>query len=158
MNEQDRIWMAGFFDGEGNIQLYFRTPTYSNRYGQYSLRVFVVNTNRSILDPFSDFGGRVFQHSPVPTGWKVSYHWYITGSKAKAFLEAIFPYLKLKKEIAKLGIELQASIEAWKHSFGSKRLSTQEIAKRNALIAKFRQLQPSDGRGRKPREPRKVAF
>jgi len=146
MNEQDKIWMAGFFDGEGNIQLYLSAPTYSNRHGQYSLRVYIVNTGivnagHSILEQFSSFGGAIFE-TPKTSRWKMAYRWYITGSDAKRFLEAILPYLKLKKEIARLGIELQTCIEDWKHSYGSKRLSAQEIAKRDTLIAKFRELQP----------------
>jgi len=162
MNEQDRIWMAGFFDGEGNIQPYLSAPIYSNRYGQYSLRVNVVNTSHSILEQFSSFGGTIRETSKTST-WKMCYRWDVTGSAAKRFLEAVLPYLKLKKEVAMVGIEFQSCIENWKREhckngrFGP-RLSKQEIAKRDTLITKFRELQPLSSGGRKSRKPRKVAF
>ena len=142
--------MAGFFDGEGNIQLYLRAPSSSNRYGQYILITSVTNTNPSSLDLFTGFGGRRFQASKATNEHKASYRWEATGSVAKRFLEVISPYLKLKKEVARLAIEFQTCIENWKR-FGRVRLSTTEIRKRDALIAQFRCIQPSDGRGRKRR-------
>jgi len=110
----------------------------------------------------SEFRQYVLREDPIPKltpeeafeagkrGDGTAYRWFITGSAAKMFLEAILPYLKLKKEIAELGIELQTCIEDWKYFLGSKRLSTEEIVKRDTLITKYRELQrPQPTRGRR---------
>ena len=93
-------YLAGFFDGEGCIHI----ATVKSR---CSLRAQVGNNRVDVLNIFKDiFGGTIH----APKGYNFS-EWRITGTGVEGFLEAMLPYLILKKEEAELGLEYRSKFK-----------------------------------------------
>lgn len=91
------IYCAGYFDGEGCV-------SYSIQ--RSSLVVRIGSSDKEILEIFAaEFGGEV-----RPTFYKPAkrqmYVWGIYNGKAQAFLLQILPWLKGKKQVAELALQL----------------------------------------------------
>ncbi len=106
MEKGKSIYWAGFFDGQGHIELGYRKPTYANRYGAYIFQIWIDQWTKNPLDFYADliktFGGKLIKHKKRSD----SVRWYISGEKARSFLEALLPYLRGNKRAAELGIAL----------------------------------------------------
>jgi len=131
LTTEDLSWMAGFFDGEGHIDI--AKYKKSNRHG--ILVASVTNMNRDILTPFLTFGGRIFIATKKFNCWR----WQAYGEQAKTLLERLLPYLKLKRDAAKVAITFQNTLG----HYGSRPLTPALIRKRDTLIERFRELQPA---------------
>jgi LAGLIDADG DNA endonuclease family protein len=105
-------YLAGFFDGEGNIRI---AKNSKNAKGYY-LRISATQVNPApLLLLQKQFGGYVYkrkplQHSdgcfrPVPTS-----DWVLAGPRACLALQALIPYFVVKLEAARLGVRFQAAI------------------------------------------------
>lgn len=128
---EDLIWVAGFFDGEGHIDI---TTWKGSPYGYLVVSVTQGNAHINVLDFFSVWGGRVFQANKF--GWR----WQAYANEASNFIKDILPYLKLKRKAAELAIEFQDTM----HKKGNtQQLTQEEKQKREALIRKFREIQPA---------------
>lgn len=107
MKERSWPYLAGLIDGEGTIQVN-RTST-----GSYEMRVKIGNTDLRLMKwLISHFGGVYYtETNRNPLKHKTLYQWRISGKKnAENLLLGILPYLVLKPEQAKIGIEyLRAS-------------------------------------------------
>lgn len=107
MKKTDLAYYAGFFDGEGSIGIYFKN--YKTGFSP-TLRISLTNTNIWILQSFKfAFNGSIgppsnsgFNKGRTPV-WK----WGASHRQALYFLEAIVPYLKLKRAEAELAIKFQ---------------------------------------------------
>lgn len=99
--DQELLWMAGFFDGEGCVRLQI---VKRSRYYKADLRVSVSNTDIRGLDPFvKRFGGiRVRSCKPSKSHHKQVYRFDIGGKRAYEFLMQVIPYLLVKREQAEL--------------------------------------------------------
>lgn len=105
MSETQLSYFAGFFDGEGCIGIYFNPKAKSA-----SLRSQLVqNLSPKSWNMFSElvdhFGGRLRQQPTINNNVKLSYE--LSGDAACYFLEAIMPYLVLKKEQARFATSWQ---------------------------------------------------
>lgn len=94
-------YVAGFFDGEGCVNL-----TVKGACKQVSLRVMIVNTDPLILDLLRiQYGGR----TPAPRihqdGWKGFRQLVLTDSKAINFLQEIAPFVIIKRPQIELALE-----------------------------------------------------
>lgn len=114
-------YIAGFFDGEGGINIYQIKPTrkwYRKNIG-YTLSVFIHNTDKRIIDLFNGkYGGYVNIRKRKSDKWKTGYDWKLSSCQAKNFLKEIVSYLILKKERAKIAIEFQEVKERKLWRFG----------------------------------------
>lgn len=99
--ERELAYLAGFFDGEGNIDIAHAKRTASHPSEQYSLNVIVSQKDLTMLKAYKIFGGSIYHDS------QDCYQWHIHGYKASHFLKAILPYLRLKKDQAVKAIEFQ---------------------------------------------------
>ena len=107
----DTHWLAGFFDGEGNINIQRYTDGLAVRYG---LRVCIQNSQQAILERVrQDFGGRIYLTGGAFAGHK-QFQWYICGNKAKTFLRALLPFLVLKRELADKAVEFQEVVNTYR--------------------------------------------
>jgi hypothetical protein len=99
--QADLAYVAGNFDGEGSI------ATYIN-YGQTHFRVCITSTYKPTLDWFVElFGGSVNVGSTGnKLGRKTCYNWACTGHSGYAFLVAIEPYLREKREHVQFAINM----------------------------------------------------
>lgn len=103
MKKLDLAYMAGFFDGEGSISLYLDAR-------QYRISVSMSNTNEWVVQWFHlNFGGSLYlepKHIKNPNH-RDAWRWQLIGKRSMPFLELLFPYLRLKREQAKIVMEFQ---------------------------------------------------
>jgi hypothetical protein len=113
ISTEDLAYAAGFFDGEGCIGIW--------RMGNssFTLVLNVTGTNQAAIMWWKmKFGGRIVRvcnsHEDVrrADSWK----WFCESKKAKEMLEALLPYLKLKKSEAEIGLEFQQHKDSYNAS------------------------------------------
>lgn len=118
-------YFAGFFDGEGCIHIS------SNREGRHHTLVLQVSqVDRRPLTALVDrFGGTVCPLRPVLDGRHAIFQWTVRSKAAEAALEALLPFLVVKKEQAELALEYRRSITS---QMGSRRVPAEELALRES--------------------------
>ena len=93
-------YLAGFFDGEGSINLLKRKR--GNWNPEYQLMVAIGQKDGATLDwILLHYGGHVYLVKRDG-----SYYWAITGKKAYGFLKTLIPFLQYKKPQAELALKL----------------------------------------------------
>lgn len=106
MEKETNIYWAGFFDGQGHIELGYRKPTNSSPYGAYIFQIWIDQWTKNPSEFYADlleaFGGKLIPHKKSSG----SIRWFISGEKGRGFLEALLPYLRGNKRAAELGIAL----------------------------------------------------
>jgi hypothetical protein len=78
-----------------------------SRKGYHSCGIFIsiANVNKHFINFFTEtFGGSVLEETPKKLSRQLIYRWKIYGYQAAEFLEAIRPYLKIKRKQADLAI------------------------------------------------------
>src|SRR4051812_46174239 len=101
-------YLAGFFDGEGSIRIgkSYRARKEGEVY--YYLLVTVNQLDAAPLYLLQNlFNGTVTQKKSY-NNHRPAFSWEIAATGAKYCLETMLPYLTVKKEQAKVGIEFQA--------------------------------------------------
>ncbi|MDP2158764.1 MAG: hypothetical protein Q8K68_13770 [Nitrospirota bacterium] len=108
ITEADLAYTAGIVDGEGNIGIYANRVLKTGR-KLYRMRVRVSNTNEWLIFWLkSNFAGTAGLNAVEPGhNWKPAWYWTISDRPALEFLEAILPYLHMKKTHAELAIKFQ---------------------------------------------------
>lgn len=97
------VWLSGIFDGEGTISI-----VKTHGVGFYELRVRVANTERELVQPFSDyFGGNVWFHQPRNLKWSPSWSWCVTATRAVNALLTMRPYLQSPKKLQAVSIAIE---------------------------------------------------
>lgn len=97
-------WAAGFFDGEGCIQLTLRKR---GPYESWQLYVNAVNTDiRALHKMVQLFGGSIhtLHKADNAYGYLPSWQWAVSHKKAEAALRLMLPYLIVKAEQAGLAL------------------------------------------------------
>lgn len=127
-------WLAGFFDGEGNISL---TKGYDKRWQchWWGLDIQVVNTIVANVKPFEDIFGGEIRERKQKGNRKRQYVWR-PPDKLK-FLQTIEPYLIGKSIQAKLAIEFLGRDKA---KGGGNKLTQEQIAYREKCYQQFKIL------------------
>lgn len=95
MNKVELAYLAGFFDGEGNIGIYYN-------HGVYHMVIRIVQKNPTILRSLSSVG-KIYQRKDG------MYLWQVSGQRAAEFLGLLLPSLILKHEQAEKAIEFQST-------------------------------------------------
>ncbi len=99
-------YVAGFFDGEGSIGIYYRQKTKDRFY----LRTQLTNNKNKAAQKLMDyliknFGGNLSEQ--VTLSGKIKYNWQLNSDNAVYFLKKILPYLIFKKDQAIIAINWQ---------------------------------------------------
>ncbi len=134
MQSVELAYLAGFFDGEGNIRI---AKNSKNAKGYY-LRISATQVDQApLLLLQRQFGGYVYKRKlvqrpdgcirPVPTS-----DWVLAGPKACLALQALIPYLVVKLEAARLGVRFQAAVRPRKGR--RTRLTDEEIQERQFYV------------------------
>lgn len=129
-------YIAGFFDGEGYIQIAKKAPN-SKSGAPYWLVASMANTHRGVLDEIAKItGGNVVFHNGVKRGQHHP-HYRLTfySLQALTFLKVIQPYLIIKREEADLAIAFCEHLKS-KH-YGHK-LTPEEMAIRHDYYVKMK--------------------
>jgi hypothetical protein len=95
-------WAAGFFDGEGCVLVEMSKEKACKHGYRTSLHTTVTQTSVPCLQLFLErFGGSIVTtENKTPSGrrWAVQYRWSVRNEKALLFLQAIEPFVVVKKE------------------------------------------------------------
>jgi|SRR5882724_1042560 len=97
--DTDVAYAAGLFDGEGTVGV--------ERYGGrgYNVTARVTNTNLDVLEWLrSRFGGFTQQAYAAHDNRKACFYWTAKAKIAEAFLEAVRPYLIIKRRQATIAL------------------------------------------------------
>ena len=102
-------YVAGIFDGGGSISIHKANGVGNS---SYRLQIVIYNTSIPLMKwLLGNFGGTFYSRDNNPSGWGKTYHskickWTISGRKNKErFLLGILPYLIIKSEQVKVGLE-----------------------------------------------------
>lgn len=91
-------YVAGLFDGEGSITLLV-TKWRDRNYCTANIRI--ANSNRQVLELISkQFGGVLHTYQPRYPGARLNHVLHLHKQQRKIFLEAITPYLIVKRNLA----------------------------------------------------------
>ena len=101
-------YSAGLFDGEGSVSAYLQTSGRSERKVP-GLVVQLASTDKKVINWLISTwqAGWVISSKRDRPNHRLCYHWKLYGDNAKRFLEAVLPYLIIKREVAGLGISLR---------------------------------------------------
>jgi len=115
--KEDLAYLAGVMDSDGWITLRKNGRTKMGIRTQFVLKIGVGQTKRTIVDWIQEnFGGSIYtEKRPYPK--RDMHRWGATSKTAKEILELIYPYLKMKKEQAKLALEFQETILPKSHGY-----------------------------------------
>lgn len=146
-NVADLAWLAGIIDGEGSIFVMKQKRNDRDRDINFILRVSVDSTDPYMTPACQEIAGGpcVTQKRDKRPECSDGLKWQVNGKYAIKVLEAILPYLRVKKHQALLAIEFQKTTKKhWKRMTQSD-YEQQEIiynklkeAKRDLKIGKLK--------------------
>lgn len=123
LSEMDKAYLAGFIDGEGSIGIHCTRHKNSSQSPTHVARLNITQADMEFLGELrSSLGGVLVKKPPHPT-WQEQGVLEWRGLQARLLLEAILPYLRIKKLQAEGAIELERS----KRKRGSCRLSESDL-------------------------------
>ena len=98
-SETDLAYLAGVIDSDGSISV--RKYARSGRQAVYYPRVKIKQVDSEAVDlAKKHFGGCLYHSKSQAANGKDLVAWEVTNRKAEAFLIAILPYLRIKKDRA----------------------------------------------------------
>ena len=101
-------YVAGIIDGEGHISIRRSMPANASKQKRlspaYEIMVGITNTSPKLIEFLKDeFGGTVtLMNQDRPEHHKPCFRWGLSSNQAIRFIEAIAPFLLVKKERAEL--------------------------------------------------------
>ena len=140
----DIRYVAGLFDGDGYIRIN-RWEKPESIHIRYNLHGGINMTYRPVIEQLHrQFGGNFHRHARTKLTHRTLYLWTVTSATCADFLRQIRPYVVVKAEEVDVALELQDSIDAWKHKLGHHyKLHPQRdrvIAHRERLYARISEL------------------
>uniref|UniRef100_A0A6M3L7F3 Putative HNH homing endonuclease n=1 Tax=viral metagenome TaxID=1070528 RepID=A0A6M3L7F3_9ZZZZ len=133
VSEIDLAYAAGIIDGEGTIYI---TP----QHGYLILCVGVHMTTSEVpVWLRKTFGGGLSKHGSQNKKHKDSWRWGLTAKSAIAFLEEVYPFLKLKKPQVEVARVFQGTIKYGIHNRWNPP-SEEELAVRETCRGQMRLL------------------
>ena len=122
-------YIAGFFDGEGSINLLTRIRPKNT---EYSLTVAIGQRDGMTLDLIKEnFGGNIYFVKRDG-----SYYWVITHKKAVKFLKEILPYLQYKKPQALVAIQFYENMAKRTRITSNEEITRRENARLELIALK----------------------
>jgi hypothetical protein len=145
MTPTQAAYIAGIIDGKGSICLSLRKGRVGVNGGQvYRLNVGVTNTDTRMLDyllsttGLGNVIGRRTVEADHQRNRKNGPRWSLWSQQARQLLEAIEPYLVIKREWALLGIEFTTVTH--RQTGGRSGLTDEQWEYRRSMYAKFKKL------------------
>ena len=109
-------YIAGIIDGEGCVSIYHQEKKCGKIYFSYNVRIMIGMTDDRVIKILQEqYGGSIWEQKQRE-GWKNSKTWYLTGKKVEGFLNDILPFLIIKKDQARLALELREHINKRKRT------------------------------------------
>lgn len=150
-------WAAGFFDGEGCVMVEASKSERSRHGYRTSLHANVTQTSLPCLVLFMErFGGAIqTSENRTPNGrrWAVQHRWLVRNEEAVVFLQAILPYLVVKKTQAEAALTYpMRSPDGRKYGNSSNPIPEDVMAARMALRSMLQDIRASMKTLAKPAE------
>ena len=102
MSKKTAAYLAGLIDGEGCLEIQKRKKKECIGEIAYVPRVRICMTNKEIIEWLrNSFGGYIFERAANGNQRK-SWTWALLYRKVKPFIDAIYPYLRVKKKQAEI--------------------------------------------------------
>ena len=107
MNKRDMIiYLVGFFDGEGNVDISERRHKYFRKRDSKwcesvstALRLRISNTDKEVLDFIKEnFDGKIYNRKRYYSHHKQAWIWHLSGKKASKLSKLMYPFSIVKKE------------------------------------------------------------
>jgi hypothetical protein len=150
LTEIQKAYLAGFFDGEGccEVSRYEHRKTRKNgtvyRWIPHVIRISITNTNNKVLKHIQSLVGTgyVKNKSAASNNKKRSWCYVANGNDAQQIINAIFPFLIVKKTVAEYFIKFPMMV-------GKEKVSDTVYAERDAIYEAVRVLnyRGSQGQG-----------
>ncbi len=122
--------MAGFFDGEGSINIVVRQRKHFSP--EHTLNIAIGQKDGATLDWIKDnFGGRIYVVKRDG-----SFFWAASNIMAYSIIKMILPYLKYKKPQAEIAIEFYEG----KLKKNNRKITHKEIERRESIRKKLKLL------------------
>lgn len=120
MDKSDLSYIAGFFDGEGSINMTVRRR--KNFAPEYTLSVAIGQNDGATLDWIKEnLGGRIYRIKRDN-----SFFWTATNRQAENFLKVIIPYLRYKKPQAEVALSFYLSASSRRKPVGEEEIKRRE--------------------------------
>ena len=134
MTRQEQIiWAAGFFDGEGYIGICKKKVKETV---SHCLKLQVTNVVPTPLQDLKDlFGGSIYKKNRCKSHHRDAFTWQAEHIIATNAIIELLPFLRVKKDEALLGLEFQSR----KKSYGTK-VSMEELEQREKYYVKMKEL------------------
>ena len=104
MNKERIAYIAGIIDGEGCITITrrkIRRLKTDNWY--YEPQVIISNTNKELLRFCAEcYGGWITKLRKCKSNHSIAYQWKVTGNEMRSLLDAVNPYLIVKRKQANI--------------------------------------------------------
>lgn len=137
---RELCYFAGVLDSDGCISIgKMRAGNQRTSNPRYVLTICVVNTSLALMDWLIEkFGGAVKARRQEKAHHRVTYNWHYNNGKAAGILELVEPYLIVKKEQARIGLDL---ISEWKTNYGrGAKTDAAEVIRRERLYLEMKRL------------------
>ncbi len=134
--EKDLAYFAGFIDGEGYIGI-SRMAQRKAVSPQWRVQVSASNTDPRVISQLKEcFGGHFnLCHKRKFGNDRPVFQWCVISKQASIFLQAIRPYLKMKRDQADIAISFQKTLTS-----SGRKLTDEQIAWRQIEVDKIRTL------------------
>lgn len=140
LTNEEKAYIAGFFDGEGCVEIGFNRKVGAR--GQYYLRLVVANDYKPVIDwLYSIYEGSTYHRRPHQTNHRNGWVWKISARKAEKFLLDIYPYSMQKKKEIELAFKFIGELRP---CGGRKKLADKEFNMRKKISSEMSRLKRFD--------------
>jgi hypothetical protein len=131
-SDTELAYLAGIIDGEGCLSM-------GNVHtGVYTTQIYIGNTDARVIEwLYRTFGGSIaLRPSPNPKH-KPLWRWLASGKNLNVLLQAVLPYLIVKKEQALLLLEYRTSVTAARRGYRSVEAPPEVVQRRKDIKARM---------------------
>lgn len=135
-SEKELAYMAGIIDGEGTISIDYRFHRKNKSAHKYHRPYLSVpNTDKRLIDWIHQRFSGCIAFRAAKNNSRALYEWHAKTSDLEKILNALLPYLFLKKEQAELILRIKKTIV-----LGTKKLSIETVSYREEITKRIRVL------------------
>lgn len=141
-------YLAGIIDGEGHIGINVNLKNPQRRTSpRYQSELVIVNSDKPLFEWLAEnFGGAVGPRKKAEDHHKQTWRWKVGDKQAATILEAVLPYLRIKRKQAELLIEFVREGAPKPAGMGA-RLTEAELKRRQRI---YREIAVLNDRRRRP--------